>query len=555
MTRIQRFGPTTVRRRLAPMAAALLLLPVMGGAVAAHGPDPFFSGGPFAQNQDLRFRWRAGSEPAAAIKTAILAAAADANASRGSRAATFTYDAGGTNPIGYGLGATCGVNGLACFTRTAPTGFTMWLREQGHVFDWGTLKWCQAYSQAPNGCYDAETIALDEFGHVEGLGHHVNAADDSDYMDAVVQTYSRTKPATGWNVHTFRRCDVAALQLAYGMVSTTAKYSTCLDLVTSLTLMGSPTVVRPGDTTTLVASLKVAGYAAYDEIGGNPVSGRSVTLQRRAPGTTRMDLDRDHAAGGHAGHLRPEPAGDLRDGVPGRLRGPDRGGPRGEHLRHRPPVPGQLPVRHHIRRQHQRPLSLTRKGAIDMSVWSSLRMIVAILAIAMAGSACASSTPSGSASPTTAGPSAALPTPTTTGTSSPPTPGPSTGGSPSPSLSAGPPDALLKAEGGDPVTGQLGSYTWADGGSDSPWLPGTPITVGAREPLTVTLGDGVAIADWTARRVPAGTTNGADAVGLGAGVAPATFTAPAAGRWSVQVTVRFGDDLGSATYYWGLTVR
>ena len=65
-----------------------------------------------------------------------------------SQAATFAYDAGGSNPIGYGAGATCGVNGLACFTRDAPDGFTMWLREQGHVFDWGTLKWCQAYSTA-----------------------------------------------------------------------------------------------------------------------------------------------------------------------------------------------------------------------------------------------------------------------------------------------------------------------------------------------------------------------------------------------------------------------
>ena len=71
---------------------------------------------------------------------------------------------------------------------------------------------------------------------MEGLGHHVNFADDSDYMDAVVQTYSRTKPATGWNVHTFRRCDVATLQLEYDMVSTTAKYSTCLDLATVLLL-------------------------------------------------------------------------------------------------------------------------------------------------------------------------------------------------------------------------------------------------------------------------------------------------------------------------------
>ena len=102
----------------------------------------------------------------------------------------------------------CGVNGLACFTRSAPNGFTMWFREQGHVYDWGTLRWCQSYTTAPNGCYDAETIALDEFGHVEGLDHHVNYADDHDYEDAVVQTFSRTKPAAGWNTHAFGPCDI-----------------------------------------------------------------------------------------------------------------------------------------------------------------------------------------------------------------------------------------------------------------------------------------------------------------------------------------------------------
>ena len=116
----------------------------------------------------------------------------------------------------------------------------MWLREQGHVFDWGTLKWCQAYTTAPNGCYDAETIALDEFGHVEGLNHHVNYSSDSDYDDAVVQTFSRTKPAAGWNRHTFGRCDVATLQVKYDVTSSTAKYSTCLDLATVLTLTQRP---------------------------------------------------------------------------------------------------------------------------------------------------------------------------------------------------------------------------------------------------------------------------------------------------------------------------
>jgi hypothetical protein len=124
-----------------------------------------------------------------------------------------------------------------------------------------------------------------------------------------------------------------------------------------------------------------------------------------------------------------------------------------------------------------------------------------------------------------------------------------------PLAAAEPPAAALAAEGGDPVTGQLGSFTWADGGSDSPWLPGTPVVVGAGEPLTVTLADGVAVADWSARRVPAGTTDGAGAVGLGSGPTPVTFAAPRPGSWSVQVTVTFAGGLGSAAYYWQLTVR
>jgi len=119
-----------------------------------------------------------------------------------------------------------------------------------------------------------------------------------------------------------------------------------------------------------------------------------------------------------------------------------------------------------------------------------------------------------------------------------------------------PPSATLAADGGDPAVGQLGSYTWFDGGSDSPWLPGTPLTVGAGEPLTVAIGGGVAVADWSARRVTAGRTDGSGAIALGSAAGPpVAFAAPAAGTWSLQVTIRFANDLGTAAYYWRLTVR
>jgi hypothetical protein len=282
----QPVGRKRMMLRLATVAVTAAFLPITIGGAAAHGPDPMLSGGLFAQNQDLRFRWRAGSVPPSVIRSAIANAAVQANATRASKAATFTLDAGGANPIGYGAGAPCGVNGLACFTRSAPTGFTMWLREQAHVFDWGTLKWCQAYASPPNGCYDAETIALDEFGHVEGLNHHGNYANDSDYLDAVVQTYSRTKPASGWNMHAFGRCDVASLQLRYDMQSWSSRYSTCLDLATDLALSASSTAITLGGSTTFTATLKVVDYDSYLQLGGNPITGRTVTLQQRAAGAS-----------------------------------------------------------------------------------------------------------------------------------------------------------------------------------------------------------------------------------------------------------------------------
>lgn len=272
-------------RLLACAVAAVIALLVAAAGVTAHGPDPIFSGR-WNQNQSLQFSWRSGAVPTDVYQVAIKASAADASATRGSQAATFSYAAGASNLIGYGSGATCGVKGIACFSRNPPTGFTMWMREQGHTFDWGSLRWCQAYATWPTGCYDVENIMLDEFGHVEILDHHANLTTLADYPDAIVQEVSRAKPTAGWNAHAFGRCDVASLQLQYDMQGWGAMYSTCLDLATTLALTASPSAIAKGGTTTLTASLKVADLPSYVRLALNPVALRSITLQRRPPGTT-----------------------------------------------------------------------------------------------------------------------------------------------------------------------------------------------------------------------------------------------------------------------------
>jgi hypothetical protein len=273
------------RRRATATILAAILATAFADSVGAHAPDPVLSGGLFGQSQALQFRWRSGSEPPSAIRTAVIAAAKDSNDSRASRAATFGYDSTSSNPIGYGTG-TCGVNGLACFTRSAPTAFTMWFREHGRVFDWGTLRWCQMQSSPTNGCYDAETIALDEFGHVEILNHHVNFDDDRDYTDAVVQTFSRTRPNEGWDMHEYGVCDTATLQLKYDVPLASSPYSTCLDLVTVLTLSANDMSIPYGGAVTFTAALKIATDTDYGRLSANAVSTRTVRLQRRAVGST-----------------------------------------------------------------------------------------------------------------------------------------------------------------------------------------------------------------------------------------------------------------------------
>jgi hypothetical protein len=161
--------------------------------------------------------------------------------------------------------------------------------------------------------------------------------------------------------------------------------------------------------------------------------------------------------------------------------------------------------------------------------------------------AAAASTPAAIASPTTSPSPAATLSPTGAPTQVPTE-------APTQPPIEGPPAASLAAEGGDPVVGQLGTYTWADGGSDAPWLPGAPISVGTGEPLVVRLEPATNVDAWRARIVSAGSSGPAGATVLGEGSGPPTFATPERGAWTLEVQVTFADGRGMASYAWALTV-
>jgi hypothetical protein len=249
----------------------------------ASTPTPA-SGATWSPNQRVEYRWRSGDEPPQWMRAAINAAAQDSNESRGARAAflapaddgaawvAYTADIPSTYAIGYAV-------------RYIPDYFTLRMRPHLYPLDWGTLRWCQAYDSPPTGCYDAEMIALHEFGHAQTLGHVVDEDLDA-WTDSIMHVSPKSKAKAGWNQHEYGRCDVARLQIRYEPLTSWTKYSTCLDLGTELSLATSSATSGYGRPVTLTARLTIADDAVYPSLAGDPLAGRRVSLQRRVPGST-----------------------------------------------------------------------------------------------------------------------------------------------------------------------------------------------------------------------------------------------------------------------------
>lgn len=308
------------RARAAIVVALTLSNTLLGstGRAVAHGPDPLLGTTAWGQDQVVPYTWASGQVPPSWMATAIDLGAGDSNASRGSRAAMYTRQSSAPSRIAYGGWVPCSSYGIACMNRTGvPDSFQgMWFRPHGAVLDWGTLKWCQAQSTPLNGCYDARRVALDEFGHIEILDHHDNFADESDFLDAIVQFAGRQKPKEGWDYHVYGRCDVARLQLEYELQSAAAPVSTCLSLSTSLSIGTASADVPVGGSTRITGALEIAVSTAARRLSGDPLSGRTILLQRREIGgstwTTVGTMVATTTAGAYSLTIKPPSSGDYR---------------------------------------------------------------------------------------------------------------------------------------------------------------------------------------------------------------------------------------------------
>jgi hypothetical protein len=104
------------------------------------------------------------------------------------------------------------------------------------------------------------------------------------------------------------------------------------------------------------------------------------------------------------------------------------------------------------------------------------------------------------------------------------------------------------------ANGELGTYFWADVGTDAPWIVGNLAgTAGRGAPLHITFG-GARPGTWTAAWAKVVQGSAGSPVGASTGTGDVALSAPGSGGdWTLRVTAVFGPT-ANATYYWRLTV-
>jgi hypothetical protein len=235
--------------------------------------------------QVLDFRSHATDTPPSWMRESLRAAATDATDTTKALSPIFFESDGSSTSGVLRYTATFPDNcatAIACLSSGTST-WTLRMRPHGFDFRWGTLRWCER--SGGDGCFDAEHVALHEFGHAIGLGHPEDAGFHLPAHATVMHAVTPDKPEASWNRHAFGACDVASLQEQFGLPTMSTLISTCNDVDTVITLTPSTTEVRDGDQITYRATLRVRSSSAYGALSGIRLNGRYVQLQRRSLGS------------------------------------------------------------------------------------------------------------------------------------------------------------------------------------------------------------------------------------------------------------------------------
>ncbi len=222
----------------------------------------------------------------------ILDALADSNATRASRAPQLSYSSSGEGTIYYVNGG-CGGPALACADKNVNHD-TWEIRfiEHGRVFDDFTVRWCDNVNNGT--CWDVERVALHEVGHVAGLGH--NPVDNT--AMTIMYQVVHSKNGDGWQIHVYKSCDQARLQLLYDLTSTSITYASCLDglpnagangLKTTAIFATTATILCLGESATLSGNLSVQDLSGYGMLGSNDLGSRTVVIERAPHGQSNFN--------------------------------------------------------------------------------------------------------------------------------------------------------------------------------------------------------------------------------------------------------------------------
>jgi hypothetical protein len=297
-TRIRRGPMSRACRRigvalgLAALAATALSGTVM--AYQANGPTPIASsgltpGGSYTYTFDAGHPFPSDGVLRAAINSEMqLLGSPGAGRSDSVAANLPKFELDGRGPLVITLGYSGDEAQNACRKSASDTSQYLGCQSGGRIWFtnndyWSWFHYCESYNVS--GCYSIKTILLHEVGHRLGMGHYSWSA-NPDFgpgpQYTVMQPKSKTKGTTGYAQTFYGTCDVAALQKAYGVLSTSSKYSICLpNIKPSLTLSPSSTTITYNGSVAFSATLKVASGQAF---AGNLLASRRVYLQTSSDG-------------------------------------------------------------------------------------------------------------------------------------------------------------------------------------------------------------------------------------------------------------------------------